>query len=351
MNTTKGRTALLVILMAIAIVACGQRSSIAPGHSVSLRCNSAGQVVISATQYGSGAYSLNGAPAVPFTGGFNLVLSGTSAQHIVVTADDWPTFDQTLGPCEQPTTSTIPRTTAEQTTTTEDKCPNDDCIPNTVAATTTTVAPTTSATVATTTTVASSTSTSTTTPPSTSPATSTSSSVSPTTAPSSSSTTTPGVPTTLPSTFSFGAATTVCIREVPTIRITFQSPGFPSLAGRSGTLTMTSVATGQVISTQPLVYQPGATVDLLYPGTRVNADGTIADVPGWNLNAAGFWVRDPSDEFLRDGIALTYTVNPTATATVTYPPESANCANPDGPFPPSATTVPAPPPGGIPITK
>ena len=83
------------------------------------------------------------------------------------------------------------------------------------------------------------------------------------------------------------------------------------------------------------MYQPNTTVNLLYPGTRVNADGTIADVPGWNLNSAGFWVRDPSDEFLRAGITLTYTVNPTATAFVTYPPESSNCANPDGPFPPT----------------
>jgi LPXTG-motif cell wall-anchored protein len=122
---------------------------------------------------------------------------------------------------------------------------------------------------------------------------------------------------------------------VPTIRINFQNT-FPELAGQTGTLTMAAV-NGTVVSTQPLVYQPGTTVDLLYPGTRVNADGTIADVPGWNLNSAGFWVRDPSDEFLRAGINLTYTVNPTATAFVTYPPESANCANPDGPFPPGVT--------------
>jgi hypothetical protein len=145
--------------------------------------------------------------------------------------------------------------------------------------------------------------------------------------------------------FTFGAAATVCVREVPTIRIVFQNT-FPELAGRTGTLTMADL-NGNVVSTQPLVYQPNTTVDLLYPGTRVNADGSIADVPGWNLNSAGFWVRDPSDEFLREGIVLTYTVNPTATATVTYPPESSTCANPDGPFPPTATA----PPGGLPPTK
>jgi LPXTG-motif cell wall-anchored protein len=103
---------------------------------------------------------------------------------------------------------------------------------------------------------------------------------------------------------------------------------------------------GNVVSTQPLVYAPGTTVDLLYPGTTVNSDGTIADVPGWILTSDGFWIRDPSDEFLRAGINLTYTVNPTATAFVTYPPESATCANPNGPFPPGVT----PPPEGLPPT-
>ena len=115
---------------------------------------------------------------------------------------------------------------------------------------------------------------------------------------------------------------------------------------------------GTVLSTQELVYAPGTTVDLLYPGTRVNADGTIADVPGWNLNSFGYWVRDPADEFLRDGIVLTYTVNPTTTATVTYPPESSACANPDGPFtptpspaPPAAAPPAAAPPVGLPPTR
>ena len=137
--------------------------------------------------------------------------------------------------------------------------------------------------------------------------------------------------------------------EVPTIVINFLNQ-FPQLVGVTGTLTMSDTA-GNVVSTQPLVYQPNTTVNLLYPGTSVNADGTIADVPGRILNSAGFWVRDPSDEFLRAGINLTYTVNPTATAFVTYPPESSGCANPDGPFPPGTPPVPgAPVPPGGPTT-
>jgi hypothetical protein len=138
---------------------------------------------------------------------------------------------------------------------------------------------------------------------------------------------------------------TVCVREVPTIRITFQNL-FPDLAGETGTLTMRDV-NGNVVSTQSVVYEPGVTVDFLYPGTSVNPDGSIDDVPGWILTDDGFWIRDPSDEFLREGIGLTYTVNPTATAFVTYPPESSACANPNGPFPPPPVLVP----GELPPTR
>jgi hypothetical protein len=128
------------------------------------------------------------------------------------------------------------------------------------------------------------------------------------------------------------------VREVPTIRITFQNL-FPSLAGQVGTLTMRDV-NGNVVGVESIVYQPGTTVDVLYPGTDVNPDGSVANVPGWNLNADGFWVLDPSDEVLRDGIFLTYTVNPTAgPVLVSYPPESSECANPPGPFPPAPTTT------------
>ena len=156
----------------------------------------------------------------------------------------------------------------------------------------------------------------------------------------------PPTPTSPPP-FNFAGATTVCIREVPTIRIVFANT-FPALAGRTGTLTMSDI-NGNVVSSQPLVYRPGTTVDLLYPGTAVNPDGSIDDVPGWILTDAGLWVRDPSDAFLREGINLSYTVNPTATAFVTYPPESSACANPENP--PVAPPVVRPPTPGLPPTR
>ena len=48
-----------------------------------------------------------------------------------------------------------------------------------------------------------------------------------------------------------------------------------------------------------------------------NPDGTIDDVPGWILQPNGLWVRDDSDAFLREGIGLTYELNPMATAFAT----------------------------------
>jgi hypothetical protein len=64
------------------------------------------------------------------------------------------------------------------------------------------------------------------------------------------------------------------------------------------------------------------------------------------LTEDGFWIIDPTDQHLRDGINMTYELNPTATAFVTYPPESSTCANPNGPFPPT----PTPQPGELPPT-
>jgi DNA uptake protein ComE-like DNA-binding protein len=177
-------------------------------------------------------------------------------------------------------------------------------------------------------------------PDATSTTTSTSTTTTSTTIPAETTTTLPGE-TTLPP-FVFGGAATVCVAEVPTIRIEFQNT-FPELAGQTGVLTMADV-NGNVVSTQPLVYEPNTTVDLLYPGTSVNPDGSIDDVPGWILTDDGLWIRDPSDEFLREGINLTYTVNPTATAFITYPPESSECANPENPnLPPPSNGIVTPP--------
>lgn len=145
--------------------------------------------------------------------------------------------------------------------------------------------------------------------------------------------------TTLPENIDIAAAGTVCIRDAPWIEVTFGNQ--PALDGRTGTVTFTAV-TGQVIGVHTFTFQSGATIRFVYPGAQVDAAGNAVDWPGWLLNADGFWVPDPSDAFYRDGLTVLVEINPTATATVAYPPATAVCASPAAPppAPPSQVTVP-----------
>lgn len=93
----------------------------------------------------------------------------------------------------------------------------------------------------------------------------------------------------------------------------------------------------------------------LFPGAEVDADGNGVDWPGWRFEN-GFWVEDPSDAILREGLTVTIEVNPSATAQVAYPPATSACASPEnpevealvpvapGPMTPPATQSPAPAP-------
>jgi hypothetical protein len=92
-----------------------------------------------------------------------------------------------------------------------------------------------------------------------------------------------------------------------------------------------------------VTYQANETITLLYPGASIDpATGEATDWPGWMLNPDGFWVLDPSDARYRDGITVVAEINPTATTTITYPPSTAACASPGGPFPPTSTTTSTP---------
>ena len=230
------------------------------------------------------------------------------------------------------------------TTTTEPQCPNPPCIPDTqtpTTSTTTTTAPTTTTASTTSTSVALTTTTSQ--PPSTTstiPATSTSTTTS--SPPPDSSSTTTSTTTTLPANLDIGSASTVCRRDAPFVSITFGNQ--PELNGRTGTITFVDV-NGDTIEVHPVEYQALATVEFVYPGAVVGPSGEALDWPGWMLNDDGFWVLDPSDAHLRDGITVVAEINPTATTTITYPPETEACASPDGPFPP------APPRGNLPPTR
>lgn len=197
----------------------------------------------------------------------------------------------------------------------------EDCPPPNGGTTTTTstTIPTTTSTSSTSTTSTSTTSTSTT------------STTAPTT---STSTTEPPVITP----FAFGAAVTECQAEVPVILITFANT-FPELAGDVGLLEIFALSDDSFVGDVEIIYEPNTTVEVIYPGAEVDAAGNIIDLPGWNLNANGLWVLDESDAFLREGLHLEYTVNPTATADVTYPPASSLCADPPPPGPTTTTTT------------
>jgi hypothetical protein len=85
---------------------------------------------------------------------------------------------------------------------------------------------------------------------------------------------------------------------------------------------------------------------VLWPGASADPE----DWPGWILNEDGIWVEG-DDGFLwaRESINVTFTINPSVTVTVTYPPASAICA---GPVNPAITTTPgSTAPDGVTTTR
>ena len=100
----------------------------------------------------------------------------------------------------------------------------------------------------------------------------------------------------------------------------------PQFNGQPATVTFIDLD-GNAVETQTATYQAGATVRFVYPGASVDAAGNPVDWPGWVFDGDE-WVTDPSDSHLRDGLTVVVEVNPTATATVSYPPATAACANP-----------------------
>jgi hypothetical protein len=93
----------------------------------------------------------------------------------------------------------------------------------------------------------------------------------------------------------------------------------------------------KVLTNQPLTGQT------IWPGASVNPP----DWPGWKL-VNGVWIIDPTDAVVREGVFVHAEVNPAATGFVSYPPATARCNSPSGPFPtPGTPTTPAP---GTPTT-
>ena len=157
----------------------------------------------------------------------------------------------------------------------------------------------------------------------------------------STSTTTPTTTTSAPPAISLFGITPIgssCTADVPFIDIRFGAR--TDLDGRTGSLAIFDL-NGNLIETRGLTYRANTTVRLIYPGATTDAQGIATDWPGW-VFTNGVWVPDPTDAAWRDGLRLVYTLDgQTASAQVTYPPDTATCSAspPIGPVPSGATTT------------
>jgi hypothetical protein len=67
---------------------------------------------------------------------------------------------------------------------------------------------------------------------------------------------------------------------------------------------------------------------VLWPGAEVDSKGNPVDWPGWRL-VNGEWVEGDKWDWTRPSVRVRFTVNPSRTVRVAYPPSSPNCsANP-----------------------
>jgi len=128
-----------------------------------------------------------------------------------------------------------------------------------------------------------------------------------------------------------------CIRTAPFIRYTIVPKGFTPTSTRA-TLDIKD-RNGNLITSQTV---SGFSGSIVWPGASVDSSGNATDWPGWKRAGDGVsFIPDPADAFLREGLTITITVNPSvsAVATVSYPAATSPCANPPGNSPPT-TTVP-----------
>ena len=114
----------------------------------------------------------------------------------------------------------------------------------------------------------------------------------------------------------------VCQNDAPFIEYEIVPVGFESTG--PATLTFFDV-NGNFVETVTVDSLSGR---VIYPGASIGADGNATDWPGWKFEN-GSWVPDASDSILRDGLSVRVEVNPTATATVSYPPASSGCDGPN----------------------
>lgn len=119
-------------------------------------------------------------------------------------------------------------------------------------------------------------------------------------------------------------STVECVDDTPFIAYDIKPIGFEWPG--SATLTIFDVEGNQVDEPFEVTEKSGR---FLYPGAEVDQNGDPIDWPGWELNADGFWVRDPSDAILRDGLDILVQVKDVeATINIRYPAETPVCLDP-----------------------
>jgi LPXTG-motif cell wall-anchored protein len=131
-----------------------------------------------------------------------------------------------------------------------------------------------------------------------------------------------------------------CIRDAPFIRYTIVPRGFTPTPTQA-TLVIRD-RNGNAVRTQTVNSLSGS---IIWPGAAVDGSGNGTDWPGWKRADDGVsFTPDPSDAILREGLSIEVTINPTATATVSYPAATTPCANPPGGSTPTTTVAGQSPP-------
>ena len=155
--------------------------------------------------------------------------------------------------------------------------------------------------------------------------------------------TTTTAPTTTTTGLRVGGVTAVCVSDIPFFA--YEITEFPGATIINEIRFENPTGPDVVYTNQPLRGQ------VLWPG----ASEVPEDWPGWVLQN-GVWVEG-DDGFLwaSEQVTVIFTINPTATAVVNYPPASAICAgpqnlNPNLPPPGAIVFTPSPEDGILPLT-
>lgn len=112
-------------------------------------------------------------------------------------------------------------------------------------------------------------------------------------------------------------ATPVCVNDTPYVDYAVTPMGVSAPSGVTITWEKVSGQTVTTLTGQPL------TGRVLWPGTVLNGSGRPVLWPGWADMGGGNLV--PVNDGLRPNIRMTFTVNPTMTIVVSYPPATPAC--------------------------